>query len=185
MAKATIGKAGRISGLKETVKMLEDLAKYLRSDASKQAIAEMQKSAFDMIDDAIYGNKYGVSLATIFSRTRPRSNGKSLRGRGLGTPVLTGRLQNSLTVEGAPYSLYKRNVLNKGGFSVRYGGDPIDPETKEHYFSRPESMYRFFQDGLNEFERGQTMSNLAQDMSKLFTKRVRDNIARRIRRSSR
>jgi hypothetical protein len=183
MAKATVGRSGRISGITESIKMLENLQRYIRSDAAKDAIKQMQGAAFGMIDNAIYGSSYGVSLAQIFSRTRPRVNGKSVRGKGAGTPVLTGRLQNSLTSPDAPYSLYQRNVLNKGGISVRYGGDPQDPKTKEHYFPRPEGMYKFFADGLTEFEQAQTISKLNSDLAMLFTKKVREQLARKIRSS--
>lgn len=183
MAKATVGSAGRISGIRESIRMLESLQRYIRSDATKDAIKQMQSTAFAMIDNAIYGSGYGVSLAAIFSRTRPRVNGKSVRGRGAGTPVLTGRLQNSLTNPDAPYSLYQRNVLNKGGISVRYGGDPQDPKTKEHYFPRPEKLYSFFADGLNEFEKAGTIAKLNEDLAILFTKKVRDQLARKARSS--
>jgi hypothetical protein len=178
MARATIGTRGAIAGLEGVVRKLQNLSKNLRSDASLGAIDRMQSIAFDRLEEAVYGVQYGTSLAEIFHRTRPKGS----MAKNAGTPVKTGRLQNALVVQGAPYSIYERNRGRRGHFSVTYGADPQDPNKgNERYFPRVEARYGFFADGISEFERTETMKNLSADLAQVFTKEVRNRLARQIR----
>jgi hypothetical protein len=178
MARATIGTRGAIAGLEGVVRKLQTLSKNLRSDASLGAIDKMQNIAFEKLEEAVYGAQYGTSLAEIFHRTRPKGS----MAKNAGTPVKTGRLQNALVVQGAPYSIYERNRGRRGHFSVTYGADPQDPNKgNEKYFPRVEARYGFFADGISEFERTETMKNLSADLAQVFTKEVRNRLARQIR----
>lgn len=178
MARATIGTRGAISGLEGVVRKLQSLSKALSSDASLGAIDRMQSMAFEKLEEAVYGVQYGTSLAEIFHRTRPKGS----MAENAGTPVKTGRLQNALVVQGAPYSIFERNRGKRGHFSVTYGADPQD-STKggERYFPRVEAKYGFFAEGIDEFEGTQTMKNLSEDLARIFTKEVRNRLARQIR----
>lgn len=178
MGQATIGTRGGLAGINDNINMLKSLSERLRSDASLGAIEKMQSVAFDMIDEAVYGSKYGKSLSQIFSRTRPKFS----RSKNAGTPVKSGRLQNALTIQGAPYGIYSRNKGRAGNFSVSYGADPRDPAQEDfRYFPRVENLYGFFADGLDEFDRANTMKNLSEDIAKVFTREVRNRLARQIR----
>lgn len=184
MAKATLGSRGTISGLQSSIRMLQNLTKALRSDASLGAINLMQDIAFKKIEEAVYGDKYGKSLAQIFSRTRPKTkSGYTSRKKGSGTPVDTGRLQNALVIPDAPYGIFKRNRGSRGHFSVTYGADPVDPDNdNERYFAKVERRYKFFSEGLEEFEKQETMENLGNDLAEVFTRQVRNRLARQLRR---
>jgi hypothetical protein len=178
MARATIGTRGAISGLEGVVRQLQNLSKNLRSDPSLGAIDRMQNIAFEKLEEAVYGVQYGTSLAEIFHRTRPKGS----MAENAGTPVRTGRLQNALVVQGAPYSIFERNRGRRGHFSVTYGADPQDPtKGNERYFPRVEAKYGFFAEGLDEFERTETMKNLSADLAQVFSKEVRNRLARQIR----
>ena len=179
MGRATIGPRGSIQALENAISMLDDLSKNLRSDASFGAIEQMQSGALGKVREAVYGSKYGKSLAQIFSRKRAKGDMEP----GGGTPVKTGRLQNSLTTEGAPYSIYSENKGQKGYLSVTYGGDPVD--RGERYFGKVEDRYGFFEDGINEFERSRTLKKMSDDIAKDLTSAVRNRIAQRIRRAMR
>lgn len=179
MGRATIGPRGSIQALQGVVDMLNDLQKNLRSDASFGAIEQMQGDALGKVREAVYGNRYGKSLSQIFSRKRAKGDMEP----GGGTPVKTGRLQNSLTTEGAPYSIYSENRGQKGYLSVTYGGDPVD--RGERYFGKVEDRYGFFEDGINEFERSRTLKKMSDDIAKDLTSAVRNRIAQRIRRAMR
>lgn len=183
MARATIGTRGTIAGLEAMIRQLQELSRAIRSDASLGAIEAMRDIAFSKIDEAVYGSKYGVSLAEIFSRTRPKTNsGYTSRAKNSGTPVDTGRLQNALVVPDAPYGIYRRNKGARAHFSVTYGADPVDPENEnERYFPKVERRYKFFSEGLDEFEKQETMKNLSNDIAQVFTREVRNRLARRIR----
>jgi hypothetical protein len=144
----------------------------------------MQDIAFKKIEEAVYGDKYGKSLAQIFSRTRPKTRGGyTSKKKGSGTPVDTGRLQNALVIPDAPYGIFKRNRGSRGHFSVTYGADPVDPDNEnERYFAKVERRYKFFSEGLDEFEKQETMENLGKDLAEVFTRQVRNRLARQLRR---
>lgn len=178
MARATIGSRGAISGLEGMVRELQNLSKALRSDASLGAIERMQDIAFEKLEEAVYGVQYGTSLAEIFHRTRPKGS----MAENAGTPVKTGRLQKALVSESAPYSIFERNRGRRGHFSVTYGADPQDPsQGGERYFPRVEARYGFFAEGIDEFDRTETMKNLSADLAQVFNKEVRNRLARQIR----
>jgi hypothetical protein len=179
MARTTIGPRGSIKALEDAISMLDGLSRNLRSDASFGAIEVMQRQALGKVREAVYGNRYGKSLAQIFSRTRKKGD----MSPGGGTPVKTGRLQNSLTAEGAPYSIYSENYGKGGYISVTYGGDPVDKG--ERYFPKVEERYGFFEDGINQFERSRTLKKLHDDIAKDLSAAVRNRIAQRIRRAMR
>jgi hypothetical protein len=160
------------------VRELQNLSKALRSDASLGAIERMQDIAFEKLEEAVYGVQYGTSLAEIFHRTRPKGS----MAENAGTPVKTGRLQKALVSESAPYSIFERNRGRRGHFSVTYGADPQDPsQGGERYFPRVEARYGFFAEGIDEFDRTETMKNLSADLAQVFNKEVRNRLARQIR----
>jgi hypothetical protein len=186
MAYTTIGRAGRgrgsISGLAEAMAGLKALSKALSPSETKRALAKVQGQGFEKIRRAVYGSQYGVSLATIFSKTRPRTkdNKRSRMGKGLGTPVKTGRLQKSLTVFGDPFGIYSQEVGKSGEMRVQYGGNPLDPKTGKAYFQDVEDSYGFFQEGLAKFEQGRTMQALGDDLAYLFGRAVHDHIKKSV-----
>lgn len=178
---------GRISGIDEAMKMLEALAKATSSRETKTVLQATQAKGFAEIRSAIYGSKYGVSLAQIFRKTRPRraDNRGSVMGVGKGTPVKTGRLQKSLTSDASEFSIYsemiKTSGRNRGILQVIYGGDPINPRTGEAYFGDVESKFNFFAEGIAKFEKEGTMKKLGESLAYIFGKALHDHISRSVR----
>ena len=191
MAYTTIGRAGRgragISGLQEAMAGLKELSKALTPSETKRCLAKVQGQGFEKIRRAVYGSQYGVSLATIFSKTRPRTkdNKRSKMGKGLGTPVKTGRLQKSLTIFGDPFGIYSQETGKNGEMRVHYGGNPLDPKTGKPYFQDVEDTYGFFQEGLAKFEQSRTMKSLGDDLANLFGKAVQDHIRQSVAKAKR
>ena len=177
---------GRISGIDEAMKMLEALAKASSSRETKIVLEKTQAKGFSEIRSAIYGSKYGLSLAEIFRKTRPRTqSGRSSMARGSGTPVKTGRLQKSLTTSNSEFSIYseqfKSSGRNKGIIQVLYGGDPVNPKTGARYFEDVESKFNFFVDGITKFERSNTMTKLGESLAYIFGKALHDHISKSIK----
>lgn len=181
---------GRISGIDEAIKILEALAKAASSREAKAIVTRNQAKGFAEIRHAIYGSKYGVSLAEIFSKTRPRTqSGRSSMARGAGTPVKTGRLQQSLTQQNSQFAIYseqfKSSGAGKGAIQVVYGGDPVNPKTGARYFSDAENKFNFFIDGITKFERANTMRKLGEGLAYIFGKALHDHISKSIRAAKR
>jgi hypothetical protein len=191
MATVTIGgtsrSPGSISGIEEALATLRALSKAVTTQETKRCLKYVQGEAFQKMQKAVYGSKYGVSLATIFSKTRPRTkdNKRSKMGTGLGTPVKTGRLQKSLTVFGDPFGIYSQQVHTDGSLRIVYGGNPLDPVTGKAYFGAVEDRYGFFQEGLNKFEQSQTIRALGDDLAYLFGKAVHDHVKKSIQSAKR
>jgi hypothetical protein len=181
---------GRISGVDEAMKMLEALAKAASSRSTKAVLTKTQAKGFAEIRHAIYGSKYGVSLAEIFRKTRPRTqSGRSSLARGSGTPVKTGRLQQSLTLANSQFSIYseqfKSSGAGKGAIQVIYGGDPVNPRTGARYFGDVENKFNFFVDGITKFERANTMQKLGEGLAYVFGKALHDHIRSSIKSAKR
>lgn len=178
---------GRISGIDDAMSMLTALAKAVSPRESKKVLEATHAKAFAEVRHAVYGSKYGLSLAEVFRKTRPRraDNRGSVRGRGLGTPVKTGRLQASLTNETSEYRIYseqyKTSGANKGIIQVIYGGDPVNPRTGAHYFGDVESKFNFFADGLSKFEKSNTLKKLGEGLSYIVGKALHDQINRSVK----
>lgn len=187
MAQVTIGKGSRsgLGGINEALDGLRALAKAIDTKAAKRELMKQQGKGLEMMRSAVYGRKYGSSLATIFKKTRPRTKDdkRSVAGFGLGTPVKTGRLQKSLTTFGAPFSIYSEQVHKDGTIRVVYGGDPIDPYTGNSYFRYPEEMYGFFAEGIEQFQRSRTLKALGQDLAYLYGKALHKYISDSVKRA--
>jgi hypothetical protein len=182
---------GRISGIDEAMSMLEALAKATSPRETKKVLGTTQAKGFAEIRQAIYGSKYGTSLAEIFRKTRPRrgDNRGSVLGAGRGTPVKTGRLQGSLTSNSSQFSIYSEQVktsgANRGIMQVIYGGDPVNPKTGARYFSDVESKFNFFADGINKFEKEGTMKKLGESLAYIVGKALHSQISRAVRSAKR
>lgn len=178
---------GSNSGLEEAMSMIKALKRAATTKNARAAIVKVQSRGFEMFDEAIYGGRYGHSLASIFSKTRPRTadNKRSKFGKGLGTPVKTGRLQGSLMDPTDTFAIYQREVHKNGEMRVTYGGNPLDPKTGRAYFQSAEDMYGFFQDGLNKFEKSNTTKKLGEGLAQLFATAIRDEIVKEVRRAKR
>jgi len=186
MATRIIGRGSRsgLSGINESMQLLRAMAKACETRSAKASLKKVQAQGFDMIRSAIYYTKYGTSLGTIFKKTRPRGkDGRSKAGFGLGTPVKTGRLQQSLTTYNAPYSIYQQEVHTDGTMRVQYGGDPIDPYSGKPYFKYPEELYGFFEEGIERFQKERTLRALGSDLASLFGKALQRHISESARRS--
>jgi hypothetical protein len=178
---------GRISGIDDAMSMLEALAKATSTRESKKVLQETQAKGFAEIRQAIYGGKYGTSLATVFRKTRPRraDNRGSVMGAGKGTPVKTGRLQKSLTTDSSEFSIYSEQVKtsgrNRGIMQVIYGGDPVNPRTGARYFEDVESKFNFFADGIKRFEKEGAMKKLGESLAYIVGKALQQHISRSVR----
>lgn len=189
MAQVTIGKGSRsgLSGVNEALDALRALAKAVDNRSAKAELKKHQGKGLQMMRSAVYGSKYGPSLASIFRKTRPRTKDdkRSVFGFGLGTPVKTGRLQKSLITFGAPYSIYSEQVHTDGSIRVVYGGDPVDPYSGNSYFKYPEDMYGFFAEGIERFQQSRTLRALGQDLAAMYGKALHKHIANSVKRSRR
>lgn len=187
MAQVTLGKGSRsgLGGVDQALASLRALAKAMETKTAKRELMKQQGKGLEMMRSAVYGRKYGTSLATIFKKTRPRTKDdkRSVVGFGLGTPVKTGRLQKSLTVFGAPFSIYSEQVHRDGSIRIVYGGDPHDPYTGNSYFRYPEEMYGFFAEGIEQFQRGRAMKLLGEDLAYLYGKALHKFISDSVKRA--
>jgi hypothetical protein len=109
--------------------------------------------------------------------------------RGAGTPVKTGRLQQSLTQQNSEFSIYseqfKSSGAGQGAIQVIYGGDPVNQKTGAKYFSDVESKFNFFIDGITKFERENTMQKLGEGLAYIFGKALHDHISKSVRAAKR
>jgi hypothetical protein len=189
MAQITLGKGSRtgFSGLNEALDSLRALQKACGTREAKSTLRKSQAKGFEMIRSAVYGRKYGISLAEIFRKTRPRTKDdkRSVYGFGLGTPVKTGRLQKSLTTFGAPFSIYTEQSHTDGTIRVIYGGDPADPYTGNSYFKYPEETYGFFADGIAMFQHQRTLKALGEDLAYMYGKALQKHISDSVKKASR
>jgi hypothetical protein len=187
MAQVTIGKGSRsgLGGINEALSGLRALAKAVDTKTARRELLKQQGKGLEMMRSAVYGRKYGTSLATIFRKTRPRTkdNKRSVAGFGLGTPVKTGRLQKSLIAFGAPFSIYSEQVHKDGSIRVVYGGDPIDEYSGKPYFRYPEEMYGFFAEGIEQFQRGRALKMLGEDLAYLYGKALHKYISDSVKRA--
>jgi len=186
MAYRTIGRGSRsgLSGINEAMSALRALSKAVSNRQSRAALVKVQAQGFSMIRSAIYHRKYGTSLAEIFRKTRPRGkSGNSKLGVGLGTPVKTGRLQRSLVTPDAPHSIYQQEVAKDGSIRVQYGGNPIDPYSGKPYFQYPESLYGFFEEGVQWFTMQKTLKLLGEDLAAMYGKALQKHVANSVKRS--
>lgn len=181
-----VGRGGN-SGLEEAMAIIKALKRAATTKTAKAAIVKVQGRGFELFDEAIYGGRYGNSLASIFSKTRPRTadNKRSKFGKGLGTPVKSGRLKGSLMDPADTFAVYQREVHKNGEMRVTYGGNPLDPKTGKAYFKSAEDMYGFFQDGLDKFDKLNITKKLGKDLAQLFATAVRDEIVKEARRAKR
>ena len=189
MAQITLGKGSRsgFSGMDEALSSLRALKLACEPKETKRVIASQQAKGFAMIRSAVYGSKYGMSLASIFRKTRPRTKdgARSLAGYGLGTPVKTGRLQKSLVSFGAPFSIYSEQVHTDGSIRVVYGGNPLDAYSGNSYFKYPEDMYGFFAEGIERFQREKTLKMLGEDLAYMYGKALQKHLSDSVKKSPR
>ncbi len=159
-------------GFEEVKAALRSLQNAAKKSSTNRVIEQVQEKALRRVDQIIYGrgSSYGTTLSEIFSKTRPRrkDNKGSVGGRGRGTPVLTGRLQKSLTDYQNEFAIYERRAYKNGNITIKYGADPVDPKTGKRYFAAVESKFNFFQDGIQKFEQSQTVDALGRDLAQIF-----------------
>ena len=179
--------SGRNNNISEAISVLRQLRSTMNAKEAKTVMGNVHTKAFSEVRHAIYGSKYGISLAEIFSKTRARTaSGRSTTRAGAGTPVKTGRLQKSLTNKDSEFSLYAEYFnRNTGEIMVNYGGNPVNPKTGAEYFDDVESKFKFFADGILKFDQGKTMGNLGEGLAYIFGKALQDHIKKSIKTAKR
>lgn len=122
---------------------LDNLIKKTRNMADALSASQndrLKQKQLDLIDQAVYGGLGNApSLSKRFSQTRTSTAPGNPAG---GTPVKTGKLQNALTVKGAPYSKYSRSTTGKT-VQVSLSANPRG-HRGFRYFPWVEERYGFF-----------------------------------------